>query len=133
MRETTNTGGLGLKPGNYTFKVSENPFKGVWAGGTPYYEWVFVTTVNGEFKEHKEKVPVWKMGPLLRALGQLETEPDVFDWDTEEVQGLEFDAEIILEADRKDKSKTYPRLANHRKVGSAVAVAKKPEDDEVPF
>jgi len=126
--ERTDTGGLGLKVGRYTFKVAENPIKGAWGGGATYYEWFFETFANGGITEHKEKIPVWKMGPLLRALGQKEVEPDIFEWDREGVTGLEFDGEIVMEWN-KDKTKAYPRIANHRKAGSVPAE----KDDAVPF
>lgn len=128
--ERTYTGGKGLKVGKYTFTVSENPVKGAFQGGSVYYEWFFTVYADGEMKEHKERIPVWKMGPLLRALGQKEVEPDDFEWDREGMQGLQFDGEVVMEPDYKDKTKSYARITNHRKIGSAVAAA---ADDQPPF
>lgn len=125
MVERIDTGGKGLRVGQYTFTVSENPVKGEFSGGTVYYEWFFTTFADGEIKEHKERIPVWKMGPLLRVLGQKEVQPDVFEWDRDNVKGLKFDAEIMMERDRKDPTKAYARITNHRKINA--------DESAVPF
>ena len=116
MVEIIDVGGKGLRAGKYTFTVTENPVKGAFAGGSMYYDWFFTVFADGEIKEHKERFPVWKMGPLLRALGQKEVAPDKFEWDREGMRGLKLDAEIMMEIDYKDKSKSWPRMSNFRQL-----------------
>jgi hypothetical protein len=128
--ERTDTGGKGLRVGRYVFTVSEAPIRGAFASGAVYDEWFFTVLADNELKPHKERIPVWKLGPLLGALGQKEVSPEVFEWDRDKVTGLQFEAEIVMERDRKDASKSYARLSNPKRVGSAAKVA---ADDSVPF
>jgi hypothetical protein len=125
MKEVTDTRGEGLKPGKYTFTVASTPIKDKFKNsGKPYYDFTFETTVDGNLKEHNEKIPTWLAAPILRALGAKETSEGVFEWDRDQVVGTMFDAEIVLE--KMPDGKEYRRLT------SPVAILKK-SDEKVPF
>jgi hypothetical protein len=46
------------------------------------------------------------LGPLLRVLGCNEVSPNIFDWDTEELEGRAFIAQVGHKPDKKDPSIT---------------------------
>ncbi len=56
------------------------------------------------------------MGPLLRALGCTEVEPNSFDWDTTEQVGKRFVATISHQPDKKDPTKIRQHMSDIEKV-----------------
>lgn len=101
-----------IPDGPHTFEiiiVSKKDFK-----GKPGYEWQL------EYEGKQVQLLMWpnQMGPLLRALGVKETEPNKFAFDTMEVEGKEFKATAY-----KDK-KGYQQLKDYELVK---------ESQDVPF
>lgn len=128
--ERTDSRGEGLRPGVFTFTVSEVPTKRKWpTSGKIYYDFKLTAIQDGRLVEHNEKVNTWQAGPILRALGAKEVETGVFEWDKDAVLGLEFEAEVYLEKDRNDPTKEYRRLRNHRAVGLQSSTS----NDQIPF
>ncbi len=132
--ERVDTRGSYLQPGHYTFTIASVPMKGDWGPGKNYYDFDFMVRVHGEVLSHKEKIPVWLVGPYLRAIGVPESEPDVFEWDKATSVGATFDAEIILESGKDGKSyrhiKNPVAIQGFPKVKVAANVA---ADEEPPF
>lgn len=64
------------------------------------------------------------MGPLLRVLGCSESEPNKFDWDTNEQEGKAFMATVKLVPDAKDPKVVRQHLAEIENVT---------EDSGIPF
>ncbi len=63
-----------------------------------------------------------QMGDLFRICGFTETKKGVFSVDRELMQGIEFEAEVYEEPDKKS-GKLYKRMRDYKKVG----------DDDIPF
>ena len=111
--ERTDTRGFELFPtGRYKFQVASVPLKKKSDKGAIYYEFAFETPVNNTLKKYTERFMVWKAGELLKALGAQEVEPNVFDWDKEQVVGKMVEADIIHEPDQKDPNKKWARMKN---------------------
>ena len=98
------------------FRVSSVPQKFKDDNGRTHYSWEFEALVNGGLETHKERFFPSQIAPLLRALGCKEVEPDVFEWEREEVQGKHILADIVHESNTKSKDpgKKWPRLKNMR-------------------
>jgi hypothetical protein len=108
----------GLQPGHYTFTICSPVEKGEFKEGKIYYEFNF--EVNGNI--HTEKIPVWAAAEILRAIGAKEIESDVFEWDKDQVVGINVDADIVMEQSKNGK--TYRRMRNITKVRT---------DEKLPF
>lgn len=133
--EKTDTRGDGIVAGNYTFIVASEPIKGEFKPGKTYYEFDLDVIVGAEKMKHQQKIPIWLCQPILRAIGAQETDPGIFEWDTEAVIGTMFDGEIFYE-------KNINTGKEYRKMRMPVAIAGFPKDSayaapkgeaEVPF
>jgi len=107
-RTETNTG---LKVGKHVFTVSDVPVKKRFESGSVVYEFVFEVKDGDKLITHKERIPVWLSGPILKALGAKEIEPGVFEWEKEETVGKMITADIVMEPNPKD-GKSYRRMKN---------------------
>ena len=106
--ETVDTNS-GIPTGGYTCTVVEEPKK-VRMGKTVGYEFSFsAINKNGERYTHKEKFPVFLVGPLLKALGCEEVSPGNFKLVTEDVADKVVAGEIVYE---KYEGREYPKLKN---------------------
>lgn len=125
-REKTDTrGGNFISPGHYHFTI-DHVVKGKTPRNFVYYEF-FMVTDRGE--NYKQRFMRWLITPMLKALGCEETTPGVFDWDTEEVNGLSVEADVVLE-DRNGSK--YPTMINiESAMGTPEVGAEDPEFDTV--
>ena len=83
----------------------------------------FVVTLQYEGGIGQQMFMPNMMGPLLKALGNEETTPNVYDWDTTEQAGKKFSASISHAPDKKDPTKIRQHMSEIAKV----------ENDSIPF
>ena len=121
--------------GHYQFRLNREPelkqIKGTKLDGTPYESRKVVIYAralgeHGEFSVVDSFVP-WddRYAALLSALG-VEHSKDI------EVSGSIFEGDIVHEADKKDPTKSWARIANI-KIREDVLAGPDPEDDDIPF
>ena len=141
MKERVDTRGSSLEPGSYTFTIISLPIKGDYdvdkgrpAAGKNYYDFEFAAKVGADMVPWKEKIPVWVVAPLLRAIGVRESEPEVFEWERESSIGATFKGEIVSQLGKDGKN--YRHLVNPVAIEGFPKTSIKKNDysgEEVPF
>ena len=127
----TNASRFQLFPeGTYIFTVKETPQEDPTDTGKMRYFFKF--DVSGQEKSYEEKIPVWLIAPLLRALGCKEVATDEFDWEYEDVVGVSVRATIYHEVVKTDKGdRTYARMTD---IQSTKEKDKEEEEESsIPF
>lgn len=99
-----NTNGDIFPTGEYRFKIVTVPEKGMTTSGYAYYQFQFITTVEGEERPYSERFMVWLMAPICRAMGFEEIVPGEFEWEPAWCLGKEVDATIVHEKIAKGPS-----------------------------
>lgn len=100
MRRTTETGRTLIPEARYD-NVNVDWVEVVNIKKFVIYEWHFSTISNGEPFEFKLGLFSSQMGELLKALGAIETTPNKFDWDDEDVIGKKVSFNIVHVTDKK--------------------------------
>lgn len=134
-KEITDTRSNGVVPGEYTFTVMAEPVNGSYKPGSNYYDFEF--GVGLDLARYSEKIPVWLVAPLLRALGCQEIEPNIFSWDKASVIGTMFDASIVMEENPKS-GKFYRKMKNPVGItgfpkNKNITTPEVINEDQVPF
>lgn len=126
-RETTdaspNYGNKEIEDGSWDFTIKKITVKMV---GPNKDTKSYILKVSYEKGDGEQMLLPSMIGPLLRLLGAKETQPNIFDWDTEDYDGQKFNATVSHEEDKKDPSKM------RQKMGKFQPPMKKSTDD-IPF
>jgi hypothetical protein len=124
-RELTDTNskfsGKDIPDGSHQFKVVSVSKK---YGGANKDRAFFVWVLGYEGQTGEQVLMPNMMGDLLRILGCKETEPNKFDWDTEDVIYSQFVAVVSHEPDKKDPTKMRQQMKDFKKIG---------EQEEIQF
>lgn len=124
----TDTRSKQMEAGKYHFEVVAMPVQ-VAAGD--FLKWQFEFRVVGS-NDKPIKMSYFdnQVGELLRAVGCKEVEPEIFDWEPEQVYGRLFEAELFYEEDAKGKIneytkkvQTYRKLRNYASLNAPVKTA----------
>lgn len=123
-REITNTKSMfanqDLPDGRRLFMVVDDIVKKYGKSGAEF----FIVTLQYQGGIGQQMFMPNMMGPLLKALGCQETEPNVWDWDTTEQAGKTFTATIAHQPDKKDPTKMRQHMSEIEKVK---------DEKEIPF
>jgi len=106
VRETYEDGKI--PAGEHKFWIAEIGER-VSTTNSHYRQWKFKAIVDGETKELNQNLFPFMAMPLLEAIGFKNIKGKI-DWDTEEALGKHVIATVIVEKDKKDATKEYPRL-----------------------
>lgn len=85
-------------------------------GGNEFFVWTLqYQTDNGENALGEQAILPTMLAPLLRVLGCEEIEPEVFDWDTDNVEGCSFTATTSRNPDKKDPTVIRIHMSEYAK------------------
>lgn len=77
--------------------------------GTVFWDFDFVTSVDGIDTPYRESVPIWLAGSVFKALGFKELTPGRFEVEPTEAVGRKFKCDLVHET---IKDKVYARMKN---------------------
>lgn len=93
--------------------------------GTVFWDFDFVTELEGVKMPYRESIPIWLTGPVFKALGFKEVGPGRFDVEPTEAPGRKFKCDIVHEM---VKDKPYARMKNMTPIAEGSS-----QDDQIPF
>lgn len=113
MRETTDTNpnypDETLPDGRNIFRVES--VKRMEKGKTVFYIWSLSYKANNQEWEGTQVFLPSMMGGLLKVLGATEVKTGVYEWDTDLMEGKQFEATVSHAPDKKDPSKIRQHMS----------------------